>query len=181
MREREREREMYLKKALWAEGVAAKESPESELQQEPAATAVQELVKSLTRQRLYREVTLALKTGLRDARAEFSFLRVRGLRSLLKFLRSVAESDSTIQLFCQTQSLLELQGSFFRSFLSDLESSASESKFLCNSKTKKSDAFINFLLVTKLGALNFNPVGSTNYTRLLKCDSASCLRSDLNC
>ncbi|KAB1205119.1 hypothetical protein CJ030_MR7G016763 [Morella rubra] len=96
-------------KALWAEGVAAKESPESELQQEPAATAVQELVKSLTRQRLYREVTLALKTGLRDARAEFSFLRVRGLRSLLKFLRSVAESDSTIQLFCQTQSLLELQ------------------------------------------------------------------------
>ncbi|XP_059453273.1 uncharacterized protein LOC132183830 isoform X2 [Corylus avellana] len=101
---------MYLKKALWAEGVAAaKASPESEAEQAPAATAVQELVNSLNRQRVYREVTLALKTGLRDARAEFSFLRVRGLRSLLKFLRSVAESDSTIQLFCQTQSLSELQ------------------------------------------------------------------------
>lgn len=102
---------MYLKKALWAEGVAAVKAPsESETEQAPAATAVQELVNSLNRQRVYREVTLALKTGLRDARAEFSFLRVRGLRSLLKFLRSVAQSDSTIQLFCQTQSLPELQG-----------------------------------------------------------------------
>ncbi|RXI08102.1 hypothetical protein DVH24_014668 [Malus domestica] len=49
---------------------------------------------------------LALRRGLRDVRAEFSFLRVRGL---LKFLRSVAESDSIINLFSQTQSLPELQ------------------------------------------------------------------------
>ena len=108
---------MYLKKALWAEGLSSpKPSPESESQpqqqqqQPPPETAVQELVNSLNRQRLYREVTLALKTGLRDARAEFSFLRLRGLRNLLKFLRSVAESDATVHLFCQTQSLPELQG-----------------------------------------------------------------------
>ncbi|KAG2701406.1 hypothetical protein I3843_06G039400 [Carya illinoinensis] len=100
---------MYLKKALWAEEVAAKVSPESESQQDSAAMVVQELVDSLNRQRLYREITLALKTGLRDARAEFSFLRIRGLRSLLNFLRSVAESDSTIQLFCLTQSVPELR------------------------------------------------------------------------
>ncbi|KAF5442692.1 hypothetical protein F2P56_035323 [Juglans regia] len=100
---------MYLKKALWAEEVASKVSPESEPQQDSAAMVVQELVDSLNRQRLYREITLALKTGLRDARAEFSFLRIRGLRSLLNFLRSVAESDSTIQLFCLTQSVPELR------------------------------------------------------------------------
>ncbi|KAG2708507.1 hypothetical protein I3760_05G196800 [Carya illinoinensis] len=44
-----------------------------------------------------------------NARAEFSFRRVRGLRSIFKFHRSVAEFDSTIQLFGQTQSLPELQ------------------------------------------------------------------------
>ncbi|KAL5538676.1 hypothetical protein UlMin_024300 [Ulmus minor] len=99
---------MYLKKALWSEGIVP-ENGSSEPETEPPATAVGELVSSLTEQRVYREVTLALRTGLRDARAEFSFLRVRGLRRLLKFLRSVAESDSTINLFSQTQSIPELQ------------------------------------------------------------------------
>ncbi|GAB4858540.1 hypothetical protein Ancab_010015 [Ancistrocladus abbreviatus] len=74
-----------------------------------AAAAVEELVNSLNERRLYREVVLALRTGLRDARAEFSFLRIRGLRCVLKFLRSVAESDSTIQLFCHSQSVPDLQ------------------------------------------------------------------------
>lgn len=99
---------MYLKKALWSEGITPETgSPETEV--EPPSTAVGELVNSLTEQRVYREVTLALRSGLRDARAEFSFLRVRGLRTLLKFLRSVAESDSTINFFSQTQSIPELQ------------------------------------------------------------------------
>ncbi|KAK9292028.1 hypothetical protein L1049_019982 [Liquidambar formosana] len=97
---------MYLKKAFWSEGLNA---PESDPQSESPAKAVGELVNSLNKQRLYREVTLALRTGLRDARAEFSFLRVRGLRSILKFLRSVAESDTTINLFCHSQSIPELQ------------------------------------------------------------------------
>ncbi|CAN1240645.1 hypothetical protein LINGRAPRIM_LOCUS2807, partial [Linum grandiflorum] len=40
---------------------------------------------------------------------EFSFLRLRGLRSILNFLRSVSLSDSTIALFSQTQSIPDLQ------------------------------------------------------------------------
>ncbi|GER33410.1 impaired sucrose induction 1-like protein [Striga asiatica] len=93
---------MYLKKPFWSDSFDPE--PESE-----PPSPVFELVKSLDRQRLYREVTLALRTGLREARAEFSFLRIRGLRSLLKFLRSVAESDDTINLFCHSQSIPELQ------------------------------------------------------------------------
>lgn len=82
--------------------------------QDPAASAaasaaVEELVGSLEEQKTYREATHALRTGLRDARAEFSFLRVKGLRSLLKFLQSVAVNDSLIQLFCRCQSIPELQ------------------------------------------------------------------------
>ncbi|PIN14459.1 hypothetical protein CDL12_12920 [Handroanthus impetiginosus] len=93
---------MYLKKPFWSETLNSQ--PEGESQ-----SPVLELVKSLDKQRLYREVTLALRTGLREARAEFSFLRIRGLRSILKFLRSVAESDDTINLFCHSQSIPELQ------------------------------------------------------------------------
>ncbi|CAN0888087.1 hypothetical protein LINGRAHAP2_LOCUS15753 [Linum grandiflorum] len=48
-------------------------------------------------------------SSLRDARVEFSFLRLRGLRSILNFLRSVSLSDSTIALFSQTQSIPDLQ------------------------------------------------------------------------
>ncbi|KAG4993920.1 hypothetical protein AAZX31_11G106800 [Glycine max] len=100
---------MYLKKPLWSEtgkddGGSAKTEEEDH-----GDGAVSEVVKSLQQQRVYREVTLALRTGLRDARAEFSFLRVRALRSILKFLRSVAESGSTIDLFNQTQSIPQLQ------------------------------------------------------------------------
>lgn len=101
------ESEMYLKKPLWSESST---TPESDQKAPYTATAVGEMVASLNKQRLYREVTLALRTGLREARAEFSFLRVRGLRSILKFLRSVAEFDSTIALFCHSQSIPELQG-----------------------------------------------------------------------
>ncbi|GLT41513.1 hypothetical protein SLA2020_155700 [Shorea laevis] len=111
---------MYLKKPLWSEGVtepansnesslpSSSSEPESEAAS-AATKAVEELVNSLNEQRIYREVTLALRTGLRDASAEFSFLRLRGLRSLLKSLRSIAQSDSTIVLFCHTQSIPELQ------------------------------------------------------------------------
>ncbi|KAL6964233.1 hypothetical protein U1Q18_035291 [Sarracenia purpurea var. burkii] len=42
-------------------------------------SAVRELVNALDKQRLCREITLALGTGLEDAQADFSFLRVRGL------------------------------------------------------------------------------------------------------
>ncbi|KAL6010902.1 hypothetical protein ACLOJK_001344 [Asimina triloba] len=96
---------MYLKKPAWAppdgDGDGGDPSPPS--------PAVAELVSSLNKERVKREVTLALRSGLRDAKAEFSFLRVRGLRSILKFLRSVAESDATIRIFCSTQSIPQLQ------------------------------------------------------------------------
>ena len=101
------ESKMHLKKPLWSE---SSPTPESDQKPPCAAMDVGEMVVSLNKQRLYREVTLALQTGLKEARAEFSFLRVRGLRSILKFLRSVAESDSTINLFCHSQSIPELQG-----------------------------------------------------------------------
>lgn len=95
---------MYLKAPFWSK------DSNSESQADSPPSAVAELISSLERQRVYREVTLALRTGLSDARAEFSFLRIRGLRVILKFLRSVAESDTTINLFCHSQSIPDLQG-----------------------------------------------------------------------
>ncbi|KAK9943853.1 hypothetical protein M0R45_009446 [Rubus argutus] len=49
---------MCLKTAQWTEGITPEASPESE--SDSAATAVGNLVNSLTTQRVYREVTLAL-------------------------------------------------------------------------------------------------------------------------
>ncbi|KAH0686679.1 hypothetical protein KY284_017232 [Solanum tuberosum] len=107
---------MYLKAPFWSKDSNSESQTES-------PSAVAELISSLERQRLYREVTLALRTGLSDARAEFSFLRIRGLRVILKFLRSVAESDTTINLFCHSQSIPDLQvvPVLFRHSLKDTE------------------------------------------------------------
>ncbi|KAI3961455.1 hypothetical protein MKX01_001191 [Papaver californicum] len=97
---------MNLKKPLWGEGLSSSGNDSSSAS--PSSTAVvEELVSSLNKQRIYREVTFGLKTGLRDASAELLFLPVRGLRKLLKFLQSVA--DSFITLFSHSQYLLELQ------------------------------------------------------------------------
>ncbi|KAJ4834560.1 hypothetical protein Tsubulata_023721 [Turnera subulata] len=101
---------MNLKEPLWTSGLKKEASTDATEAQESAETAVEELVNTLNNERLYREITLALRSSLRDARAEFSFLRHRALRSLLKFLGSVSQSDSTISLFCQTQSIPDLQG-----------------------------------------------------------------------
>ncbi|PKU81598.1 uncharacterized protein LOC110092721 [Dendrobium catenatum] len=112
---------MYLKKReLWG-GTAASISGEGSggdargpgqaatgLPPETAAT-VGELVSSLDRRRMHREVTLALRSGIRDATADFSFLRLRGLRNLLKSLRSIANSDDAIRVFRYSQTLSELQ------------------------------------------------------------------------
>uniref|UniRef100_A0A7N0RDA2 Impaired sucrose induction 1-like protein n=1 Tax=Kalanchoe fedtschenkoi TaxID=63787 RepID=A0A7N0RDA2_KALFE len=100
---------MQLKKALWSEGLIRAPQSSPDPQQPSTDTAIAELIDCLNNQRLYREVTLALRSALRDASAEFSFLRVRGLRSLLNFLQSIARSDSTIRLFSDTQSIPHLQ------------------------------------------------------------------------
>jgi hypothetical protein len=81
-----------------------------------------ELADALARRRLYREVTLALRSGLRDAKADFSFLRERGLRSLLGFLRSTASAadDARLLLFRHSQSIPDLQGTIPLSIFGDL-------------------------------------------------------------
>ncbi|XP_071716750.1 uncharacterized protein [Rutidosis leptorrhynchoides] len=104
---------MYLKKAFWSDNnkklsVSVEENSSSN-DVDKSLSPVSELVTSLDDQRLYREVTLALRTGLRDARSDFSFLRLHGLRNILKFLRSVASSDSSINLFVHTQTIPALQ------------------------------------------------------------------------
>jgi hypothetical protein len=73
------------------------------------SSPVLDLVLALTDQRLYREVALSLRQGLRDARSEFCFMRVRGLNALAKFLASSAKSQKIIELFQDSQSYQELQ------------------------------------------------------------------------
>jgi hypothetical protein len=58
------------------------------------------------RRRMYRDLALSLRCGLRDAAAGFSFLRLRGLRALLRALRSAADAG----LFRDSQSIRDLQG-----------------------------------------------------------------------
>ncbi|KAL6997530.1 hypothetical protein U1Q18_007656 [Sarracenia purpurea var. burkii] len=53
----------------------------------------EEPVNVLDRQRLYREITFAL--------------RVRGLRSIVRFFRSAAKPDAILNLLCQSQLALE--------------------------------------------------------------------------
>ncbi|XP_024980023.1 uncharacterized protein LOC112516968 isoform X2 [Cynara cardunculus var. scolymus] len=100
---------MYLKKAFWSEVLKSGTENNDKSPDTTVPSPVTDLVSSLDDQRLYREVTLALRTGLRDARSDFSFLRLHGLGNILKFLRSVAASDSTINLFCNSQSITALQ------------------------------------------------------------------------
>ncbi|KAG8092312.1 hypothetical protein GUJ93_ZPchr0012g21967 [Zizania palustris] len=61
------------------------------------------------RRRMYRDLALSLRCGLRDAAAGFSFLRLRGLRALLRALRSAADADASTRLFRQSQALRDLQ------------------------------------------------------------------------
>lgn len=75
----------------------------------PASPLIAELVCSLTQRRLYRELVLALRLGLEDAQADFSFLRVKGLKALIKALASVPASDTLIHLFQDSQADKTLQ------------------------------------------------------------------------
>jgi len=68
-----------------------------------------DLIPSLDRRKMYREVTLSIRSGIRDATSETSFLRVRGLQVLLKALQSISKNDTTIGLFHQSQSIPQLQ------------------------------------------------------------------------
>ena len=59
------------------------------------------------RRRMYRDLALSLRCGLRDAAAGLSFLRLRGLRALLRALRS---ADADLGLFRDSQAIRDLQG-----------------------------------------------------------------------
>ncbi|KAJ7539522.1 hypothetical protein O6H91_11G098400 [Diphasiastrum complanatum] len=97
---------MFLGPPAWAQDflISSSTSPASGPQ-----APVAELVVSLTNQRQYREVVLALRTGLRDARAEFSFLRVQGLKKLASLLASAAKSEKIAQFFRVSQGQQDLQ------------------------------------------------------------------------
>ncbi|KAG2539858.1 hypothetical protein PVAP13_9NG500700 [Panicum virgatum] len=58
------------------------------------------------RRRMYRDLALSLRCGLRDAAAGLSFLRLRGLRALLRALRS---ADADLGLFRDSQAIRDLQ------------------------------------------------------------------------
>ncbi|KAG2550994.1 uncharacterized protein LOC120651923 [Panicum virgatum] len=58
------------------------------------------------RRRMYRDLALALRCGLRDAAAGLSFLRLRGLRALLRALRA---TDADLGLFRDSQAIRDLQ------------------------------------------------------------------------
>ncbi|KAG6542027.1 hypothetical protein Mapa_016590 [Marchantia paleacea] len=100
---------MFLRPPSWADDPLRTSSSSSSSSQGSAQSPIVDFVHSLTNQRLYREVSLSLRTGLRDAKAEFSFLRVKGHRSLTKFLASAVKSEKIIELFLESQSYRELQ------------------------------------------------------------------------
>lgn len=84
----------------------------------PRAAAVEEAAAgrqptASERRRMYRDLALSLRCGLRDAAAGFSFLRLRGLRALLRALRSAADADAdadaSARLFRHSQSIRDIQ------------------------------------------------------------------------
>lgn len=93
---------MILRQASWAQGHSGVAMA--------SASPVMELVMALSDQRVQREVVWSLKRGLRDARSEFSFVRVRGLNALAKFMASAVNSEKLVELFRDCQSCRELQG-----------------------------------------------------------------------
>eukprot|EP00249_Psilotum_nudum_P011289 c23080_g1_i1 orf=47-973(-) len=100
---------MYLRTPKWADNGHSPTSTSLTSASSSSSLAVGELVRSLTNRRLYREVALSLRSGLRDAKADFSFIRIKGLKKLLRFLSSVSKSDKTIALFRDSQVDKELQ------------------------------------------------------------------------
>ncbi|KAG0590358.1 hypothetical protein KC19_1G093100 [Ceratodon purpureus] len=109
---------MILRQPNWAQNLLATQVASAEgeggrgqgqQQQQQGVSPVMELVMALSDQRLYREVVWSLKRGLHDARSEFSFVRMRGLNALAKFMSSAANAEKVMELFRGSQSYQELQ------------------------------------------------------------------------
>ncbi len=104
---------MILRQPNWAENLLATQAASAEgeaARQQQQVSPLVELVMALSDQRLYREVVWSLKRGLRDARSEFSFVRMRGLNALAKFLSSAGKAEKVMELFRDSQSFREFQG-----------------------------------------------------------------------
>lgn len=101
---------MYTKRPLLS--TAPPPPPPPQPQPSPPPPEVAKLADALAEQRVRREVALALRTGLRDAGTEFSFLRLRGLRGLLRFLRAISDSDPAVRIFRDLQSSAQFQGRY---------------------------------------------------------------------
>ncbi|KAG0613637.1 hypothetical protein M758_6G117800 [Ceratodon purpureus] len=106
---------MILRQPNWAQDLLATQAASGEgeggrgQQQQQGVSPVVELVMALSDQRLYREVVWSLKRGLHDARSEFSFVRMRGLNALAKFMSTAANAEKVMELFRDSQSYRELQ------------------------------------------------------------------------
>ncbi|KAG0585913.1 hypothetical protein KC19_2G049000 [Ceratodon purpureus] len=104
---------MILRQPEWARNVLDVQDGEGDVEldgrKQKRQSPVTELVVALSDQRVYREVVWSLKRGLRDARSEFSFVRVRGLNALAKFMSSAVSDEKVIELFRDCQSYRELQ------------------------------------------------------------------------
>ncbi|CAI5982840.1 unnamed protein product [Closterium sp. NIES-64] len=95
---------LNLPPAPWEDGGSAPFSPAS-----PPTRSMAALLASLSLQRRSRELGLQLRAGLRDVRAEFSYVRLRGLRKVGLVVESAAESDELADVFRESQQYSELQ------------------------------------------------------------------------
>lgn len=84
--------------------------------EEDAQPSIKSLVKSLSSQRISRELGYQLRNGLRDASAEFSYLRKQGIKHLSSLLEKVIQSEELTAMFCESQLYPELQSSSYFKF-----------------------------------------------------------------
>jgi hypothetical protein len=74
-----------------------------------APAALDDVIASLDEQRQVRELALQLRLGLQDARAEFSYLRVKGLKTLTATVNACVFSPEWMRRFRDTQRDTNLQ------------------------------------------------------------------------
>lgn len=78
-----------------------------------APAALDDVIASLDEQRQVRELALQLRLGLQDARAEFSYLRVKGLKTLTATVNACVSSPEWMRRFRDTQQDTNLQSETF--------------------------------------------------------------------
>ena len=74
-----------------------------------ANNGLKSLVTALSQQRNSRELSLQLRVGLRDAGAEFSYVRMGGIRRLASTVETAAGSEDWAAFFHESQLYPQLQ------------------------------------------------------------------------